>query len=506
MNTKDSMKKLLIITTLALVCTSVAGSAQQVLSLEQCRQMAVEGNNALKQERVKQQMAEYDRKIATANYFPNISVKGAYFHNGDNISLVSDEQSAQLTNAGTIAQAGLSGKMQELTTMIQTNPQLAAEYMQSPMWQTVLGMLSTTDISTSLNALGTQIDDALHFNIENIGGGMATLQQPVFAGGKIVASNKIARLAEQLAASRYDQQYRETVVEVDNSYWQVVSIAAKKKLADNYLELLQKLLSDAEKAKKEGLATDADILSVKVKANEAAQLQTRSDNGLKLAKMLLCKQIGLPIESQIILQDEGTEEIEVPTLAAPKSIDDICGVRPELRQLELAKQIYQKKVSVARADMLPTIAITANYLYTNPNSKNGYSNTWGGTWNAGVVVNIPIFHATEALQKTKKAKAEASLYQLKYDDAVNMVNLQVSQLRCQWDEASKTLDIARANLESAEENLRKATLGFTEGVIPASTAMEAQTAWLSAHSSYVDAGIELRMIATNINKAEGNEL
>ena len=42
--------------------------------------------------------------------------------------------------------------------------------------------------------------------------------------------------------------------------------------------------------------------------------------------------------------------------------------------------------------------------------------------------------------------------------------------------------MAEKNLEKADENLRYATLGFEEGVIPASNVLEAHTAWLSAQS------------------------
>ena len=77
-------------------------------------------------------------------------------------------------------------------------------------------------------------------------------------------------------------------------------------------------------------------------------------------------------------------------------------------------------------------------------------------------------------------------------------------MRKQEGEAFEKLTMAQNNLSSAEENLRTATVGFEEGVIETNTALAAQTAWLKAHSEYIDAGIELQMLAANLNKAEGN--
>lgn len=503
--TQTSMKKLTIIA-IAVTMLPQMALAQRTLTLEECRDLAIENDNTLGQARVKAEMAAYDKKIAAANFFPNISVKGGYLHNGDNISLVSEEQSTALQNIGTVAQQGLSGTLEGLTQAIMSNPAAAKEYMTSPMWQTVLGALSKADVSTSLNAVGTAVDNALHLDVQDIGGGIATLQQPVFVGGKIIAANQIARLAQELAECSYDAQYRQVIADVDGAYWQVVSVAAKKALAEDYSSLLEKLLNDAQAAYDAGMTTQAELLSVKVKANEAAMMKTRATNGLRLAKMLLCKLTGLPLDSDIMVADEGAESIAAPMLPAPKDMEEVYASRPEIKQLVLAGKIYDKKVAVVRADMMPTIALTANYIYTNPHILNGFTKDWAGTWNAGVVVSIPIFHGAEALNKTRKAKAEATLYKLQADNAKQMVNLQVSQLRANYDESLERYNMSEANVKSAEENLRAAMAGFEEGVVPANTAIAAQTAWLQANSEYLDAGIELRMTAMNINIAEGNTL
>ena len=330
--------------------------------------------------------------------------------------------------------------------------------------------------------------------------------QPVFAGGKIVASNRIARLAEELSCSKYDQKYQEVLTTVEQTYWQVVSLAGKKRLAESYSDLLHKMERDVELSVEEGVSTKSDLLQVRVKANEADMLKTKAENGLALSKMLLCKQIGLDLDSSIMLADEESGEIEAAPKDSGKSMEDIFRDRPEIRSLGTAVQIYDSKVKVARADMMPTVALTAGYLVTNPNLKNGFQKDWGGFLSAGVAVSVPIFHGFEAANKTRKAKAEAALYRSQLQDAKEMVTLQVSQLRKQEAEAAEKLGMARANLDCAEENLRTATVGFAEGVIDANTALAAQTAWLQAHSEYIDSGIELRMLGTSLNMAEGNDL
>ena len=532
----DHMKKsiLVILLGLAAAAASAQGTAPaayngQALTLTDCQQMAVQQSKDLEQARTQIRMAGYDRKIALANYFPNISATGTYLYNSRDIALIGDAQSGMLQNAGTLIQgqldaamagasqqmsAAMTQKMTQLMTAIKTNPALAAEYMGSPMWQTILNMLQGVDpsslaglvpnIAEPVNAIGSDIDKALHPDLHNIWVGAVTVQQPVFVGGKIIYSNQMAALAEDLAQSKYDMKYADVVLDVDQAYWQIISIANKKKLARSYLDLLEQMQDDVNKAIAAGVATESDALQVKVKVNEAQMLLTKAENGLSLSKMLLCKRIGLPLDTEIVLADEAVDVIPEPQAPAMKSLEDIYDDRPETRSLQLAGKIYDKKAKVVRADMMPKVALTANYLISNPNAFNGIQNTWnGGTFVAGVMVNVPIFHGLENVNRYKKAKAEATLYQTQYEDARELIGLQVAQQRKLLGESREKVEMTLSNLENAEENLRKATIGFEAGVLPTNTVLGAQTAWLSAHSEYIDAGIELQMAAAQLLKAEG---
>ena len=522
------MKKTLIWA--AILLTSVQLNAQTVLTLDDCHDMAVQNSKELDQAKIDREMAGYDRKIAIANYFPVVSATGAYMYNNRDIALISDEQSQLLCNAGTLMQgqldAAASGaitqvgtamnqKMTQLMTAIQTNPALAAEYMGSPMWQTILQMLQGVDpsslagmvpnIADPINAIGADIDKSLHSDLHNVWAGAITVEQPLFAGGKIYYSNQMASLAENLAEAKYDMKYADILLDVDQAYWQIVSIAAKKKLAQSYSSLLHQMQEEVSHAIQAGVATESDALQIQVKANEADMLYTKSSNGLELAKMLLCKRIGLPLDTEIVLADENLEVMPVPGTAEEKSLDDIYADRPETRSLSLAKEIYDRKAKVVRADMLPTVALVGNYLVSNPNAFNGIQNTWqGGMLSAGVLVRVPICHGGESLYKYRKAKAEARQYADQYEDATGLINLQVTQQRKLCSEALEKLTMAENNLASAEENLRKATVGYEAGVMETHTVLGAQTAWLGAHSEYIDAGIELQMAAAALRKAEGN--
>lgn len=493
------MKKTMWIIAAALCVLPTYAGAQQVLTLDECRQMAVENNNSLKTAQQKIKVAGYDRNIALANYFPKITATGTYMYTSRDWKLIDDDRAAEIQNAGTTLQNDVTNKMMQ----IMSDKDVMTKYMTDAAFKKLIDGLQTTDIATPINAIGQHITDALTLDMHNLCGAVVSVQQPVFMGGKIVASNQMAKYAEELAQSQYDAEHAQVLADIEQAYWQIVSIAAKKNLAENYADLLRQMGKDVDALVAEGFATPSDALTIKVKMNEAEMLYTKATNGLALAKMLLCKECGLPLDSEITLADETLDAIPVPQMSPVISDEEVYAARPEIRSLDLAKKIYDKKVAVVRADGLPTVAVMANYAVTNPNVFNGFQNKFGGFFSAGVLVNVPIFHGTEAIQKTRKAKAEAALTQYRLDDAKEMISLQVAQLRQREGEALEKLTMAESNLENAEENLRVATAGWNEGMIASNVVLQAQTAWLQAHSEYIETGVELQMCSVNLAKAEG---
>ena len=291
----------------AVIMLPLGMTGQETLTLDQCRDMAIRNNKALEQARTKVEMAGYDRKIARANYYPNISATGAYMYNQKSIALINDELSDKLTGTGAAIQGKVNEKVTSIVEAISKLPN-GSEILQSQLAQTIIGALGKGDITSAITKVGTEIDDLLHPDTHNLFAGAVSLQQPVFMGGKIVNANRMAKLAEELSRAQYDKEYQDLLTTVDQAYWQVVSVSNKKRLAENFADLLEKMEHDVTISVNEGVATQSDALSIKVKANEANMMKTKATNGLILAKMMLCKEIGIDLNSDITLADESLDE------------------------------------------------------------------------------------------------------------------------------------------------------------------------------------------------------
>ena len=492
------MRKLLVIYLLAGIITPAA--AQRTLSLDSCRAMALRNNKQLSVAKLKQEVALNTRKAAKTKYLPKVDLLGGYEWTSQEVSLLKDSQKDMLGNLGTTASSALGEKA---TNMLGT---LAQQGMITPQQAQALGNFMGSQIAPlaqTINGFGQGITDAFRTDTRNIFAAAVMLRQPIYMGGAITAANRMAEINEQLSANSFNAANQNTLYTIDQTYWTVVSLRQKERLAKSFLELVKKLDSDVHKMIQEGVATRADGLKVDVKVNEAEMAVTQVENGLSLAKMLLCQLCGLPVSDKITLADENTDNLSASAASAQFNMETAMSNRPELKMLENAVEISEQTTKLVRAAFLPQVALTGGYMVMNPNPFNGFEKEFSGVFNVGVLVRVPVWNWFEGAYKVRASKAATTMANLELDDAREKIELQVNQSSFKVKEANKRLAMAMKNAERAEENLRCANLGFKEGVMQSTEVMEAQTAWLQAHTQKIDAAIDVRLSQISLNKALG---
>ena len=487
-----------------------SAEAQQALSLDSCRAMALRNNKQLGVAELKKDVAQNLRKSARTKYLPHVSAIGTYQWTSEELSLLNDQQKHSLSNIGTTAAGGLQGLTSGLETKIGQLGQMLGQ-MGIPMdaFQQMAGQMqqqfgqTLTNTAGLLNTEGQKIVDAFRTDTRNIFAGSLMVTQPVFMGGAIIAMNKIADINEEMMQNSADVRRLAVIYSVDQAYWQVVSLKHKQRLAESFLNVVKKLDSDVQKMIDEGVATRSDGLSVSVKVNEAEMTLQKVNDGLVLSRMLLCKQIGLPLDSEITLTDEDADQLTVIAMRPQAIIEQGAARRPELKMLDNAVSISRQATNILKAANLPQVALTGGYAISNPNVLNGFEKKFGGFWNVGLLVRIPIWNWGDVAYKVRASKTATAIASLELDEARELIDLQVNQSSFKVTEANKRLAMAQKSIERAEENLRVANVGFQEGVITPTTVMEAQTAWLQAQSQKIDAEIDVRLAQVDLQKALG---
>ena len=511
------MKRIFTFGFLLLALGQGAAEAQQLLSLDSCRAMALRNNKQMGVQQLKQDIAANLRKSARTKYLPHVSAIGSYQFTSEEISILNNEQKGKLSNLGTNLTGSLSGLGNTLqTTLGQMGTMLGQLGVPAEAFQQMAGQLqqnmqqTSTNMAGLLDSEGQKIVDAFRTDTRHIFAGSVLVTQPIFMGGGIVALNKLADINEEFANNSVAARRQGILYSTDQAYWQVVSLSHKKRLAESYLELVRKLDSDVGKMITDGVATRSDALSVSVKVNEAKMALTKVTDGLTLSKMLLCQICGLPLNEELRVKNEeglarrpeGESQFAAAEVGSPIG-NSSFEARPELRMLQNTVDISRQATNLMKAGNLPQVMLTGGYAVSNPNTFNGFERKFGGFWNVGLLVRIPVWNWGDVRYKVRASKGLTAVRQLELDETREKIELQISQSSFRVDEARKRLALAQASIARADENLHTANMGFKEGIITPTMVMEAQTAWLQAQSELVDAQIEVRLSQVDLKKSLG---
>ena len=184
-----------------------------------------------------------------------------------------------------------------------------------------------------------------------------SLTQPLYAGGRIRAANRLGKIGMESAKESERKERMQVIADADNAYWSYVAVLKKVELLESYAQQMDTLFAQTEKSVSAEMATSNDLLRIETKRSEITYQLQKAKNGAELCRLALCSVTGMDFGTGISPADS---EISV---AMPESLTDDISQRPELILLQKQIEAREEQVKMARADILPTIGLSAGYLY-----------------------------------------------------------------------------------------------------------------------------------------------
>lgn len=429
----------------------IVGSAQNTtrLSLQHCIELAEKNNAALLNADLDVSYAKAKKSEAFTYYFPSVNVSSMAFR------------------------------------------------FQSPLLEIqVSDILGTSDMAQNLNwyinTAGNLYDINTSYSLIQSGySANMSLMQPVYAGGKIANSNRLASLGIKAAELQKSLTSKSTDIEIQDKFWQVVSLEKKLDVVDSGFCLLDSLYKDVNSAYKAGLAVETDLLEVKDEYNGLKVKRARLRSGIRLAKMDLFNTIGMeycilessatsviPSLDSIILDENGLYAQEPsfyyydPEMAA-ESMEE-----SELLNISVKSHELQKKIILS--ETLPQIGIGASY---------GYGQLAGNPkWNGAVYASIRI-PISDWGKTSHRLRQEESLRQKAVNDRDFLQKQIVLQTRMLWEEVFLSWEEVISAEESVELQRMKtiqAECDYNAGVATLTQYLEAQLDLNTEESDLID--------------------
>ncbi len=339
---------------------------------------------------------------------------------------------------------------------------------------------SDTAITTSFAGQTVSIGLPSLLNAFSLG---LNLQYPVFTGFRIKESIAIAALQAEAKDVASESVKRALAFDVRRSYWEVVRATYNIATLEQNLDLMEQNSDLTTRQLGEGVATRADQLTAQMRLQQASQDLGDARSAQKRAFLTLASLTGAdlatlgvstaaddaPLPYTLITKPD---ESAMPSAALDEAalVDGALAKRPETRAAELARKLAEHSIEMSRAALYPTVALTGNYAYSDPNQRVPFqTDPWlfTGTWALGLVVNYDIGGVPAALDDIKAQTFAAS--KAKSDEARqrNAVVMDVETCIVNLERAMRDLASAQAMVGQAEENLR-----VVQGRVAAGTAKD----------------------------------
>ncbi len=473
-----------IIYTFIVTTITVTSYAQELLSIDQCRELALQNNKQIQQAHQQTANAEYTAKSYKALYFPNFKLRAAGLYSTAQGNYQFDLGALETAIGGlgqTIGGLGqlIGGLVQFHPEMVAQNPELISKLQQ----MSQLGPVEMPGIG-------------LDYEVGPMFMAGVTLEQPIFMGGKIKAANEMAKAGVEMAQKNDELVRSNVIADVDNAYALAVKANEMLKVAKSYNEILVELMQNVESAYRNGLKQKNDVMKVSVKLSESELNIRKAENAQRLSQMNLCHIIGRPLDSRIEVSSE------YPEVGASAGSDDISS-RPEYSILNQRVMMAEKQANIEKSSAMPEIGLLAAGSYMNGFELNGSKlfNDFSGS--VMLNISVPLFHFGENSNKIKAAKAKVEMARYERENLNEQMQLQLTQAANNLDEARLEASLSDKNLEQAAENMRLSFKQYKAEMETLSDYLEAQTLWQQANAARVEAHFKLYLADVEYKKAAG---
>ena len=294
--------------------------------------------------------------------------------------------------------------------------------------------------------------------------------QPVFAGGKIVNKNKLAKIQHEVSKLQYELTEKEIIQRCAEIYWLIVSLRANIATLDAADRHLAEMMRQTKDNVEAGIRLPADTMRIRLKQSELKSSRLSIDNALNLNMMSLANLIGAEWTGFAIADMTfSMPEYPVSSYISP---DDAVYNRREyvLSQKQLEASRYQLRMEQGK--LLPSLGIGVAGMYANLMEK--------GETNMLVFasLSIPIsawWGGSHAIKKARlnRKQAEIAMEDIRLDLRIDIQHA--------WDntvEAYQQILIAHDALQVAEENLRMNGDYYESGTINISDFLDAENMFI----------------------------
>jgi len=459
------IRKIAILSTACLLSISV--HAQEIYTLERCKELALQNNAKAQNSQLSIEAAEQVKKEAFTKYFPSVNAVGMGFRSGKPMMSMDMDVAAMMQNM-----------MEALTPAIGWMMQMGAP------------------LDPSAFIIEPQKIEMLEKGVI----ATVTAIQPIYAGGQIITGNRLANLGIEVAQLQKTMNDDELLITVEQFYWRIVALKEKEKTIAEAENLLNRAHSDVKNAVEAGLVNRNDLLKVELKQNELEGGRLRITNGLRMSEMVLAQFAGVSADG-FVIDMSLAENLPAPVEVRSDHQSSLYK-RTEYQLLDKNIEANKMQVKMKTGENLPVAAVGVGWNYFSFDKgglmpmKNDFGMVFG-------TVSVPISNWWGGSHAVKKQKLQVLIAENDKRNAEEMLLIQMQQLWNELEEAYAQMQLAERGINTALENVSLSDDYFHAGTGLLTDLLDAQNSLQQARDQHTEAATDYRMKLSRYKQATG---
>jgi outer membrane protein len=426
----------------------------RLLSLEHALEIAQKESENLGIARAGIESARGEQRRARSELFPQLSGSASY-------TRTLETQFAALSDEDDGDQPGGTPPPTSCPTFV-PNPAATPD-------ERLAALEEAVECSSTVDPFGAFSD--LPFGQPNQWSFGLSLSQNLFAGGRIVAQNRIAAANRRSAETELTTQQAQLVLDVTTSYYDAVLTDRLVTIAEASLGQAERTLKDVRLARQVGTQPEFDLLRAEVSRDNQRPVVIQRRTSRELAYLRLAQMLNLSLDQPLVLTtslDDTTEAaappaipIAVVTQAVP---DTTVDQRAPVRQAAENVAASQGQLAVSRSQSLPSIVLSSQYAKLNFPEDGFPSGRFLTDWTIGVSLQLPLFTGGRLSGDRMIARAGVDQARLRLRQVEEQARLDGRNTIATAEEAEARWAATTGTVRQAQRAYQIAEIRYREGI------------------------------------------
>lgn len=347
------------------------------------------------------------------------------------------------------------------------------------------------------HVVGGQVQSVSRSNTTSV-----SVNQVLYDFGRTGNALDATRSALQAAEFEEQRVMQDTVLNVKQAYYALLAAQKLVLLAQKTVEQADNHLKQADAFFRSGSKPRFEVTRAEVEVNNAKLSMINAKNTVRLRTIGLYNAMGIDPGGDLLIEDVLSAPVSSPTIE--QALAEAVKSRPELLRAEADIQAARARIKAEESTYLPTLSANGSYSWANGSTSMGtFKLDVQDSWNAGVMLSMPLFEGWLTQGKVSEARANLHALEAQGQTFRRSVLIELNQAYADIESAEARIAVMQSLLKKADESLELAQGRYAAGVGTYIEITDAQVAAVNAETDHVQALYDYQLAAARLVKAMG---